>query len=131
MNTQSIKCIQRSSRDKLGHFRPQKKKSRVFVSSAEVRIRASGGDRNQTVVEAQDIVEIDGGQDYEYSAMSITINEGIFEDDGDVDFGTQAAASIVADAVAEFSFQDDIAFLEEDSDWDDEGSKIVEDGKHQ
>ena len=53
------------------------------------------------MVEAQDLVEIDGGQDYEQSAMSITEYEGTLEDDGDVDFGTQTAASIVADAVAE------------------------------
>ena len=60
MNTQSIKCIKRSSRGKLGYLRPQKKKSRVVVSSAEVRIRASGGDRNHTAVEAQDLVELTG-----------------------------------------------------------------------
>ena len=62
MNTQSIKCIQRSSRAKLCYLRPRKKKSGVVVSFAKVRIRASGGDRNQTVVETQDLGKIDGGK---------------------------------------------------------------------
>ena len=61
MSTQSIKCIQRSSMAKFGYLRPRKKKSRVVVSSAEVLIRSSGGDRDHTVVEDQDRVEIDGG----------------------------------------------------------------------
>ena len=131
MNTQSIKCIKRSSRGKLGYLRPQKKKSRVVESSTEVRIRSSGGDWNQTVVEAQDLVENDGGQDYEQPAMSITEYEGTLEDDGDVDFGTQTAASIVADAVAELSLHADIASLGEDSGCDDESSKSSEDSTQQ
>ena len=81
--------------------------------------------------EAQDLVEIDGEQDYKQSAMSITEYEGTLEDDGDVDFGTQTAASIVADAVAELSLHADIASLEENSDCDDESSKSSEDSTHQ
>ena len=53
MNTQSMKCIQRSNRPKLGYLRPRKNTSRVVVSSAEVRTTASGGDSNQTVVKAR------------------------------------------------------------------------------
>ena len=76
------------------------KMSRVVVSSAEIRIRASGAYRNQTVVEAQGLAEIDGRQDVEQFS---DINYGIWRDieyNGDVNFGTQTAASIVADAVA-------------------------------
>ena len=116
MNTLSIKCIQKSSRAKVGYLRPRKKKSRVVVSSVEVRTGASGGDKNQIVVEAQDLVEIDGGQVHEQSAMSLSKYEETFEDDSDVDFGSQTAASIVSDVVAELSFLADIASLEEDSD---------------
>ena len=64
------------------------------------------------MVEAQDLVEIDGGQHHEQSEMSLSEDEGNFEDDGNVDFGTQIAASVVADAVTELSLHDDIAFLE-------------------
>ena len=64
-------------------------------------------------------MEIDGGQDHEQSATSLSEYEGIFEDDSDVDFGTQTAASIVADAVAELSLHADIASLERDIDCDD------------
>ena len=53
------------------------------------------------------------------------------EDDGDIDFGTQTAASIVADAVAELSLHADIASLEEDIDCDDESSKRSEDSTQQ
>ena len=59
--------------------------------------------------------------------MSITEYEGTLEDDSDVDFGTQTAASIVADAVSELSLHADIASLEEDRDCDDESSKSSED----
>ena len=51
------------------------------------------------------------------------------EDDGDIDFGTQTAASIVADAVAELSLHADIASLEKDS--DDESCKSSEDSTQQ
>ena len=83
------------------------------------------------MVEAQDLVENDGGQDYEQPAMSITEYEGTLEDDGDVDFGTQTAASIVADAVAELSLHADIASLGEDSGCGDESSKSSEDSTQQ
>ena len=55
--------------------------------------------------------------------------EGTLEDDGDIDFGTQTAASIVADAVAELSLHADIASLEKDS--DDESCKSSEDSTQQ
>ena len=44
--------------------------------------------------------------------MSISEDEGNFRDDGIVDFGTQIAASIVANAVTELSLHDNFAYLE-------------------
>ena len=76
-------------------------------------------------------MEIDGGQDHEQSATSLSEYEGTLEDDGDVNFGTQTAASSVADEVAELSLHADIASLEENSDCDDESSKCSEDGTQQ
>ena len=64
------------------------------------------------MVEAQDRVEIDGGQHHKQSEMSISEDEGNFRDDGIVDFGTQIAASIVANAVTELSLHDNFAYLE-------------------
>ena len=83
------------------------------------------------MVEAQDRVEIDDGQHHEQSEMSISEDEGNFEDDGNVDFGTQIDASIVADAVAELSLHDDIDLLEEDIYFDDVSSKSSEDTTQQ
>lgn len=101
-----------------------REKRRVESSyPADVRIRAHGGDRNQTVVEAEDLVEIYGKQDYEQSAIQIAENEELSENNGDVDFGTQTSTSVVVKAVAELSAHVDYAFLEEDSDCDDESSK--------
>ena len=77
--------------------------SRVVVSSAEVRIRARGRDRNQTVVEAQDLVDIAGATDYIQSAKLITDYEERLQDDCNVDFGTHTANYIVAEAGAKCS----------------------------
>ena len=98
MNTQIINCIHRSRRAKLGYLRPRRRLVESSYHLQRFLIRDGDEDGYPTVVEAQNLVEFDGRQDYEQSPMSITDYEGKLEDEGDVVFGTKTAASIVADA---------------------------------